>query len=306
MLDADPPGDCFGLLGGKPLLSRTKTIADVGDLRQVAAGDTFFMSISSSGGLYSWESSPSAASSSSSTAPPLGRACAIPERVPWFASPEKVNRVACGAQHAIVLASSGLYAWGANIYGQLGLGAHCSPADPHTLEPAPVKLPTDCSPALDVACGDTHSVVLTVAGQVLTFGCNWEGQLGIGESRYDGTLAATGCAHEPLLVHLPQGPEVSGDTRSYLITAGPQTTVAVSTNGQVFQWGKCVPDGIDGVCGRVSRWLPEELKAINHDATGSAPGPVWQSVTSADGLVVLARHAGLSGAAIGQQQHSSG
>lgn len=91
MLDTDPSGDCFGLLGGKPLLARTKTIADVGDLRQLAAGEHYFMAVSSTGGLYSWESCPNASFSSLPTAPPLGRGCAVPERVPWFSRLKKCS-----------------------------------------------------------------------------------------------------------------------------------------------------------------------------------------------------------------------
>ncbi|KUG01102.1 E3 ubiquitin-protein ligase HERC4 [Phytophthora nicotianae] len=287
MLDTDPMGDCFGLLGGKPLLARTKTITDVVDLRQIAAGEHFFMAISSSGELYSWESS-----SLSSTAPQLGRGCGTPERVPWFSSPEKVFRVACGLYHSLVLASSGIYAWGSNIYGQLGLGSHCSPADPHTLEPSPVCIPADCMPVLDIACGDMHSVVLTAVGQVFTFGCNWEGQLGIDEQSNAKItdVVATGCAYEPLPVCLSQ--ERDNDTRVYLITAGPQTTAVVATTGQAFQWGKCVPSGVDGVCGRVSRWLPQDLKAVSeYDCT---MGPIWNSIAIADGLMLLTRHASAS------------
>ncbi|KAG1685350.1 hypothetical protein DVH05_008454 [Phytophthora capsici] len=286
MLEMGPTGDCFGLLGGRPLLARAKTIADVGDLRQIAAGEHFFMAISSSGGLYSWDSCPN--TSSSSTTLPLGRGCATPERVPWFPSPEKVFRVSCGLHHALALTGSGLYAWGSNIYGQLGLGAHCSPADPHVLEPAPVCLPVDVTPVLDIACGDFHSVVLSVTGLVFTFGSNREGQLGIDEAQtHHTTVAATGCAYEPLQVHLPQ--ENGIDRRVYLITASCQSTAVVATTGGVFQWGKCVPNGVDGARGRISRWLPEDVRVLSD--YGGASGPVWHSIAIADGLVVATRHA---------------
>ncbi|KAL3669486.1 hypothetical protein V7S43_005878 [Phytophthora oleae] len=295
MLDRDPTGDCFGLLGGRPLLARAKTIADVGDLRQIAAGEHFFMAISSSGGLYSWDSCPN---TSSSTAPPLGRGYSTPERVPWFPSSEKVFRVACGLHHTLVLTGSGLYAWGSNIYGQLGLGAHCSPADPHVLEPAPVCLPVDVTPVLDIACGDSHSVALCITGLIFTFGSNREGQLGIDESQAHtsakiAVVADTGCAYEPLQVLLPQESEI--DRRVYLITAGSQSTAVVATTGQVFQWGKCVPNGIDGARGRISRWLPEDLRAISE--YGGALGPVWHSIAIADGLVVATRHVTVNSAA---------
>ncbi|GMF39593.1 unnamed protein product [Phytophthora lilii] len=296
LLDTDPTGDCFGLLGGKPLLARTKTIADVGDLRQLAAGEHFFLALSSSSTLYTWESQASTSSGLSFTTPSVGRGCAIPEQVPWFSPAEKVFRVACGAHHVLALTSSGLYAWGSNLNGQLGLGSHCSPADPNTVEPAPVCLRADCTPVLDVACGDTHSIVLSASGQILTFGCNWEGQLGIDQSQTASAAAVevTGCAYEPLLVTLPRGPEIRDAVRAYLIAAGPQTTAVVATTGQIFQWGKCVPDGVDGVCGRISRFLPEELKAANKNNDASVSGPVWHSIAIADGLVVLTRHANLN------------
>ncbi|KAK1930350.1 putative E3 ubiquitin-protein ligase HERC3 [Phytophthora citrophthora] len=182
----------------------------------------------------------------------------------------------------------GLYAWGSNIYGQLGLGAHCSPADPHILEPAPVYLPVNATPVLDIVCGDFHSVALSVTGSVFTFGSNREGQLGIDESQpHLATVAATGCAYEPLHVLLPQENEVV-----YLITAGSQSTAVVATTGEVFQWGKCVPNGSDGARGRISRWLPEDLRALS-DYDG-ASGPVWHSIAIADGLVVATRHAFVS------------
>ncbi|GMF48064.1 unnamed protein product [Phytophthora fragariaefolia] len=300
MLDIEPTGDCFGLLGGKPLLARTRTIADVGDLRQLAAGEQFFMAVSSSGGLYSWESCPNASSCSSSAAPPLGRGCITPERVPWFSPPEQVIRVACGNNHTIALTSGGVYAWGSNMYGQLGLGAHSSPSDSYTLEPALVCLPTDCTPAVDIACGDSHSVILSEKGQVLTFGCNWEGQLGIdGTERSDKftDIEATGCVCGPLQILLP---ESSVNARAYLIAAGPHTTMAVSTMGQVFQWGKCVSDGIDGVCGRVGRRLPGELKSVHEFCSESMPGPVWHSIAIADGLVILTRHSAFQKVGVGE------
>ncbi|KAF1782972.1 Regulator of chromosome condensation 1/beta-lactamase-inhibitor protein II [Phytophthora cactorum] len=237
-------GDCFGLLGGKPLLARTKTIADVGDLRQIAAGE-----------LYSWESA-----SSSSIAPPLGRGCATPEQVPWFPSPEKVSRVACGRHHTLVLTSSGIYAWGSNIYGQLGLGY------PHQW------LPVDGMLVLDIACGDVHSVALTAAGQVFTFGCNWEGQLGIDEHTKAkiADVVATGCAYEPVPVLLPQEPET--DKKVYLITAGPQSTAVVAKLDKFFNGVNVCPAGLTGCadelvagCLRISR-LSASMKARQHPA----------------------------------------
>ncbi|KAJ0409467.1 hypothetical protein P43SY_002357 [Pythium insidiosum] len=89
-----------------------------------------------------------------------------------------------------------LLAWGSNVHGQLGLGSDHSVLDPHVPNPTPVHLPGS-STALDVVCGDHHTVVLTDTGGLVAFGNNWHGQLGL-----DPMTSESGCVFEPTRVHI--------------------------------------------------------------------------------------------------------
>ncbi|GLE10776.1 hypothetical protein PINS_up023016 [Pythium insidiosum] len=70
------------------------------------------------------------------------------------------------------------------------LKSHRSVLDAHEPHPTPVQLPGS-SAALDIACGDHHTVVLTDTGGLVAFGNNWHGQLGL-----DPTTTDSGCVFE--------------------------------------------------------------------------------------------------------------
>jgi hypothetical protein len=110
---------------------------------------------------------------------------------------------------------------------------------------------------------------------VWTFGNNWQGQLGHDTSIY-------GCFPEPKQILLP------GSARVYLITATNRTTAVVTTNGQVFSWGECIPEGKESICGIVTRWKPQILKT-EHDVSVR-----FQSIAISGGLILLTRHASSS------------
>ncbi|XP_019873194.2 uncharacterized protein LOC109601394 [Aethina tumida] len=85
----------------------------------------------------------------------------------------KVLSVACGRKHTLALTDHGVYAWGSNSYGQLGLGKFVQespyPQILHTL--AEEKI-------IDIAAGQYHSMGLTSSGKVYTWGWGIHGQLG--------------------------------------------------------------------------------------------------------------------------------
>lgn len=94
------------------------------------------------------------------------------------------------------------------------------------LSPAELVLPVDI-PAMQVACGLHHTVVLLHNGQVLTFGSNQHGQLGHGDLVLRGS---------PTLVYsLPTITQVAaGNTHSVFLTAGGQVyTCGSYQNGQL-------------------------------------------------------------------------
>ncbi|GAB6021148.1 hypothetical protein CHUAL_003779 [Chamberlinius hualienensis] len=94
----------------------------------------------------------------------------------------RVISVSCGATHTVAITDVGVYAWGSNRYGQLGLG----PSTPtgmccQRVEPTPVF---SLSGVLltDVTCGQYHTLGLAVDGVVYSWGWGVHGQLGHGNA----------------------------------------------------------------------------------------------------------------------------
>src|SRR5262249_60834665 len=86
-----------------------------------------------------------------------------------------VKAIRAGCEHSLALTSTGeVLAWGANRDGELGNGS-TTPSD----VPIPVPL-TVGTTVKAISTGQTHSLALTSTGQVLAWGDNESGQLGIG------------------------------------------------------------------------------------------------------------------------------
>jgi len=91
-----------------------------------------------------------------------------------------IDTLACGGTHTLFLSSRGdLFAAGACTYGQLGLG------DDERSRYTPVRVAASevgGVPVVGVAAGQRHSLVVTAAGNVYSFGDNVDAQLGMEES----------------------------------------------------------------------------------------------------------------------------
>ena len=68
-----------------------------------------------------------------------------------------------------------LFVCGSNEKGQLGLG-EIDPTNLNVLEP--IQVPSFSDNAKQIACGDYHTLVLSLSGLVYAAGENGEGQLG--------------------------------------------------------------------------------------------------------------------------------
>ena len=86
----------------------------------------------------------------------------------------KVLEIACGMEHSIVRTSFGLYSWGDNKCGQLGLG------DLNRRQLPSVINSLSNNQIISVACGENHSLVIDCFNRVFVFGDNRHGQLGNG------------------------------------------------------------------------------------------------------------------------------
>ncbi|KAH3765907.1 ADP ribosylation factor 1 [Pelomyxa schiedti] len=96
-----------------------------------------------------------------------------------FDSDVVISLAAGGGKHSAALTKDGnLYTWGCGSMGQLGHGDVSS-----TLIPVQVEYFSASSLKVTrVACGDNHTVVITEAGKLYTFGDNRSGQLGLGDN----------------------------------------------------------------------------------------------------------------------------
>jgi len=104
----------------------------------------------------------------------------------------------------------------------------------------PLRLTRDLwggSPAVMVACGRSHLLLLTAAGRVWSCGSATCGQLGHGDSP-----DATPRMMLQTLTVLPLTSAVSGECRGAMVAAGMDNSVVIGTEGQIWTWGKHVAE----------------------------------------------------------------
>jgi alpha-tubulin suppressor-like RCC1 family protein len=117
-----------------------------------------------------------------------------------------------------------LYAFGANEFGELGsaLNNGSERANP---TPLPVSLPDVEGPVVQLAAGDSASLVVTADGRLYSFGKNTYGELG--RALGSGSEAANPV---PARVSLPDGRVVQA-------AAGGAHSLALSSTGQLYAFG---------------------------------------------------------------------
>ena len=131
---------------------------------------------------------------------------------------DQCKSVACGAGvTALIKANGSLEMFGANQFGQCGVGDHSDVVR----EPAPVKWDSQEKPISKVSLGFRHGLCLSSEGQVLSWGKNDAGQLGDGTRNSRPALAP-----------------INLDEECMSIGAGLNHSAALTTDGRLFVWGK--------------------------------------------------------------------
>jgi alpha-tubulin suppressor-like RCC1 family protein len=122
------------------------------------------------------------------------------------------NTITCGSVYSLALCTNGtVYAWGANIYGELGDGSTTQ-----RNSPVPVSILNEVA---DIAGGLYHTLALKNDGTAWAFGDNSKGQLG------NGTSTASNIPVQIL-------------TGIKSIASGQQHSLALKNDGTVLAWGK--------------------------------------------------------------------
>jgi alpha-tubulin suppressor-like RCC1 family protein len=135
--------------------------------------------------------------------------------------------------------------WGANDRGQLGDGTQMD-------RPRPVVVP-GLSDAVRISAGDAHTCAIRMSGDVVCWGDNTSGQLGVPKSD-DKRLAPT---------------KVNGISGPIAIAAGGAHTCALMSSGQVLCWGANGSGQLgDGMM--LDRETPQPVSMITDGTTISA------------------------------------
>ncbi|ETL26268.1 hypothetical protein L916_20046 [Phytophthora nicotianae] len=207
----------------------------------------------------------------------------------------RFRAISCGFGHNLALTTDGtVYAWGSATHGKLGIGP-VQVKESFTLAPMALSSLTSLGVRVRrIACGPSHSALLTVDGLLFVWGCGDGGRLGLGDDRDVGedriprnggqlkviptptrvvepfqqeklVEVACGAAHTVVLsaIHRDSGgcvyvagsnyalekftPRftrvIVGETSPVMtikVSCGPAHTAFVSTEGELYSWGKNV------------------------------------------------------------------
>ncbi|KAH8371053.1 hypothetical protein KR093_006003, partial [Drosophila rubida] len=160
----------------RPRMSTFLEIPELQDyvISQIACGNRHSMALTDWGQVLSW---------GDNECGQLGHATELqviqlPKIVRALVS-KTVVQVACGKNHSLALTSCGeLYAWGSNLYGQLGVQS------PNELPDCnyPMRLNTLLGiPVAAISCGGNHSFLISKSAAVFGWGRNNCGQLGLND-----------------------------------------------------------------------------------------------------------------------------
>jgi hypothetical protein len=144
---------------------------------------------------------------------------------------EVVTMVACGKGHTMALTKGGdAFAWGANQWGQLGLGDTQNRTQPFSTKFR--ASPLYHEQMLYVAAGEKTSAAITVSGELYVWGYAKDGALGCGSVKRD--IEPLPCKVESL----------NGQVMKQ-VSLGSRHSAAITEQGVLYSWGV----GLSGALG---------------------------------------------------------
>ncbi len=174
----------------------------------VAAAAAHSLALGSDGKLYAWGANHHGQLGNGSNTPST---IPVVVRLPAGVKP---TAVAAAAAHSLALGSDGkLYAWGSNLFGQLGNGSTTG-----STVPVVVSLPAGVTTTA-VAAGQWHGLALASDRKLYAWGKNRSGELGNGSMTNSTT---------PVEVGLPAGLALTA------VSAGAAHSLALGSDGKLF------------------------------------------------------------------------
>jgi alpha-tubulin suppressor-like RCC1 family protein/murein DD-endopeptidase MepM/ murein hydrolase activator NlpD len=175
------------------------------DVKKIAAGGSYALALKNDGTVWEWA--------------PNGSELLFPTKVNFLGSPE-IEDIAAGGRHRLALTTGRkVYGWGNNSQGQAGIS--CYPLFNCSNLASP-RLINDFENVVSIGAGELHSLAAKEDGTVWGWGRGSNGQIG-----YENIVS--GGSHKPLLIN--------GISDIKKVDASGYGSLALSTDGRVFEWG---------------------------------------------------------------------
>lgn len=175
-------------------------------VQTLTAGADFSIAVKSDGSVWGW-----GVNNERQLGEPVSEYRVHPTQISGLSN---ITVVSSGAAHTLALRDDGVvFSWGANNSGQLGNGT-----TENSSRPVQVQALTS---VVAVSAGTDHSLALKEDGTVWGWGDNSRGQLGY--------TTRDSFSTEPV--------QIPGLPRIMMLTAGHDTSFAISEDGRVWAWG---------------------------------------------------------------------
>jgi alpha-tubulin suppressor-like RCC1 family protein len=220
-----------GYKSGQPE-PRPVSVVGLNTITAIAAGDSFDLALLSNETVDSWGGNTYAELGDGS------REDTWEKQTPHVSVSglSKVKAISASGEHAMALLSSGtVMAWGTNQDGELGDGE----GGVKTNKEVPAEVP-GLSHVTAIASGGASNFALLENGELMAWGSNTKGQLGIGKAEHpeecETELGKDVCSTKPRAVLLPEAVK-KGEVHVVAISAGAEFALALLSNGTVLAWG---------------------------------------------------------------------
>jgi alpha-tubulin suppressor-like RCC1 family protein len=231
----------------------------------ISAGGLHTLAVGTDGNLYSWGANDSGQLGQGDTTDRSNPDEISPSDFP---SGTTFQEVAAGGSFSLALTSDGsaIWAWGSNMFGQLGDGSTTS-------SPTPVQVSTPNGVTFtSIAAGSDFALALSENGTVYAWGDDGLGELG------DGSSGATAAVDAPQAI--PSSDFGAGTVTQ--ISAGNSDAFALAS-GTIYAWG----DDDSGQLGN-----GQFVDSSTPVATNAPPSGTWTSVSAGSDFAIGLTSAG--------------
>lgn len=256
-------------------------------IRDIAAGYSWGLLLRQDGTVWAWGVNPSGQLGDGSNV--LRRNLVQVKGLGGVGFLTGVFEIAAGGSHSLALLTDGrVVAWGNNQKGQLGDGTTNNKTVPVLVRDID-NLSNELTGVLSVVAGKAHSLALLEDGRVVAWGNNEYGQLG------DRTLSTEEPRSTPVVIDecFILGSSFQSCPSFIKVAAGEHRSLAITSEGQVYKWGKKRVAEIERTPNRVDKGYHEGLAGVRAASTGDTgefavdrEGQVWRRGGTATSYVV--------------------